>query len=388
MAVCSKCGKINYEGVKVCTACGSDLPTNRSSYSEPDEDNNQLQGDEEYDINEEEQASAQPSINQSESPKSNNTKLILIGSGILLVVIILLLLFWPGCGSDKGSSGEVKIIVPQMSGDIYAGDTVQFIDKSGGETSYWQFGDMGMESNEPASSYVYSAAGQYWVKLTVDGRYTDSVLINILPKVVLDAEEENEIEYEIIGPKSVKSGQSAVFEDPTPDVTETQWTLWDGSFQKVKGNQLRVTFPEDAVGPNQITVVNNFGKRMIIDFEVKRSKPAPPPPAGDEEEGPVELPELNSKIQAELQKFITLQDNDDAISKVESDFQRNYLASNKKAKVIAFKGEIIGLGTFINKLTFASSSDVVIVNSVTGSRWKKSKKLIEIKKINVSVKSK
>jgi len=34
MAQCSKCGKMNYEGVKYCTACGTPLPINAPQYEE------------------------------------------------------------------------------------------------------------------------------------------------------------------------------------------------------------------------------------------------------------------------------------------------------------------------------------------------------------------
>ena len=204
MATCNKCGKLNYEGVEYCTACGSQLPV-LSSYQEVQDTPINSQDDYASD-----QETPNDEIAAPVAPDSSEKrKRILILSAILVIVLLVLLfLFWPkgsGISIEAGIRGKNNDLLKIDS--VYVGDTVFFEDKTKDvEIRNWSFGDeMGSESADPIAFFVYEEVGVYTVVLTINDKFTDTLKVYVGEEKVKEDIPITKPGYTISGEKKVGS---------------------------------------------------------------------------------------------------------------------------------------------------------------------------------------
>ena len=247
MAQCSKCGKMNYEGVKYCTACGTPLPVSAPQYEE--DDNNQNE--------QEENESAQPSPAAAPAAEINGEKkkfdskfLFIIGGVLALGLIIFLIKFF----FLSGSKTAVKF--KWSPEEIYTNTEVTFTDMTKDATSWdWNFGDGTNEMPiEKEVKHTFDEEGKYWVKLTINGKYHDSMQITVMKKVIVDTSKKD-IKIMIEGPKNVKVVQAVTYKDKTDKATKWVWKM--GESGNADGKDQTITYTFKSPGVHNISVSND-----------------------------------------------------------------------------------------------------------------------------------
>lgn len=251
MAQCSKCGKMNYESVKYCTACGTPLPSNASNYEEDYTEQND---------NQEEQDLDQPNVASTDGAEINGGKkkldtkfLFIIGGivalGILIFVVKLLFL----------SGSKTKVKFKWSPEEIYTNTEVTFTDMTEGASSWdWTFGDGSTEMPiDKEVTHIFEDEGKYWVKLKVNGKYCDSMLISVINKVIIDTTKKD-IKVIIEGPSNVKVGQVVSYKDKTEKATKWVWKM--GESGKTDGTEQSISYSFKTPGTHEIFVFNDIAK--------------------------------------------------------------------------------------------------------------------------------
>jgi len=264
MATCTKCGKINYAGVKNCSACGSPLSSIDDSY----DDNYEKDDYETNDYDEEEEIEASDDVS-SESDEDDlrpepspinsffNAKNILILVAIIAIVLAIIFIPW------KCSSGDVKVkFLPRANETFITDSSITFQDLTeGAKMRHWEFGDgTELTTEEEVAFHTYTEANEdgYWVKLTVDGRYTDSVLVRVKSRIVED-ENPDIVQLpsrpRIEGPRVGKTGKPLKFK--LLDAENVKEIIWDNG-----ESQVSTTIPE-------VTLTFNFsGAKRTVSAKV------------------------------------------------------------------------------------------------------------------------
>jgi len=298
MATCTKCGKLNYEGVKYCTACGTPL-TSGGNYNDH-QDNNDY---------EEEANTAkrqdEPEKKEVSTKRGPNKKVIIIVLGLILLVGLFFLIRY----LLSSSSAEIKVKFEKRPDEIFPGAEVTFEDKTEGAVTWqWDFGDGGNEeAHERVVYHTYDYAGEYTVKLLVNGEYMDSLKVTVKENVVAPVEDDPEVI--ISGPTEVFVGEQVQFTDNTPGATQWEWKFGE------KGDIDATTNPAIYVFENvnknaQVSVRNNVSKKTgIWPVIVKRKKTAPQPgpnPSGPKPPAPQpkKLKYSENEVKAIFQKYV------------------------------------------------------------------------------------
>ena len=345
MATCNKCGKTNYEGVKYCTACGTPLSTSSSTYSEESEEIKSPETGK--------QNSAKTFSEKTEKPKGGglDPKIIYILVGILL--IIGLIFFFKSCFSSKGEI-KVKIDV-KPDKHVFTDQPVTFIDNTPNAKSWeWSFGDNSDISEiDQQVTHTFEQEGTFWVKLTVNGKYTDSVQI-IVTRQVLAIDSLGDGKVIISGPTTAKMGESVTYTDNTPDATEWTWMMMETG--EIDSREKSITYTFKTPGMKTIRVKNNKARNMGT-LKIKVS-PSPsvaskrPAKSGDEEKKDPEKDEckMTTKIipsmKSDLQKIIKYPENDN----LPYEFANKYLCGDQTISVI-LNGELRMYDKFISDIT-------------------------------------
>jgi PKD repeat protein len=268
MATCTKCGKLNYEGVKYCTACGTPL-TSGGNY-----DDNQDRYEPEASNNSKSQEITEK---QNSSPKKGvNKRIIYIVLGLVLLVGLCFLIWY----LMSSSSNEIKVKFEKRPDEVFPGVEVTFEDKTeGAETWQWDFGDEGNEeAHERVVYHTYEYPGEYTVKLIVNGEYSDSLIVTVKEAVVDLVDDDPEVI--ITGPTEFFQGEQVEFFDNTPGATTWEWKFGETGQIDATSNPAFYTFQN--VNRNaQVSVRNNVSKKTgILSVTVKRKKTQTPTGGG------------------------------------------------------------------------------------------------------------
>jgi hypothetical protein len=263
MATCTKCGKLNYEGVQLCTACGSPLPKN-------DFVNEEIEDEYEEDVRVESPKAeeSEETDNQDPTIDSDSKKKIIKFSiaGVLIVGIVLLIIFWPfGSKSIQLNFGIKDPTNNQLLkiDTVIAGQELVFEDKTEGvKNRLWSSNELeDFESENPINTYKFNDIGTFWIKLTVNNKFTDSVKV-----IVTEGGEETiqkpevKIEGEYLVNKPMK------FIDLTTDAKESTWFL-PTEVNPLKGKEVEYTFKKE--GEYEISLKNekteaNLVRKIVI----------------------------------------------------------------------------------------------------------------------------
>ena len=277
MATCNKCGKLNYEGVEYCTACGSQLPV-VSSYHEVEDTSSNSQDDyasEQETPNDEIAAPVAPD-------SSEKRKKIMILSAILVIILLVLLfLFWPkgsGISIEAGIRGKNDELMKIDS--VFVGDTVFFVDKTKDvEKRVWDFGDeMGTESADPIAFFVYEEVGDYSVVLTINDTYTDTLKVYVSEAAPEPDPIISSPGFTISG--EMKVGSKLTFTDTTKGATNSSW-FFPNEVNPLKGKVVTYTFKKagefEIVLKNDSTTTNEIKKVLIKPSSIPNPNPNPNP---------------------------------------------------------------------------------------------------------------
>jgi len=270
MATCTKCGKLNYEGVQLCTACGSPLP--KSDFVNDDKEE------------EEEEVRVQPTKaeekeepdNQDQAVNSESNKKIIkfIIAGILLVGIILLIIWIiPPSKSIQLNFGIKDPTNNQLLkiDTVIVGEELVFEDKTDGVKSRsWSSNDLeDFDSENAINPYKFNDVGTFWIKLTVNNQFTDSVKVIVTNGVKETIQKPDiRIEGEYLVNKPMK------FIDLTTDAKESTWFL-PTEVNPLKGKEVEYTFKKE--GEYEISLKNekteaNVLKKIVINGPNKDDK--------------------------------------------------------------------------------------------------------------------
>lgn len=265
MATCTKCGKLNYEGVKYCTACGT--PLAGGGNFDDSQDQNEV---EEPKIA---KTTSQPEKQTSRPRAGINKRVIYIGLGVILLIALIFFIRY----LLSLSSNEIKVKFEKRPAEIFVGTEVTFEDKTEGAVTWeWDFGDDGIEeAHERIVYHTYEYAGDYIVKLIVNGEFIDSLLVSVKDLVVAPVEDDPDVI--ISGPTEFYVGDQVQFFDNTPGATQFEWKFGETGLVDATSNPAVYVFRE--VNRNaQVSVRNNVSKRTgILSVNVKRKKVAPSP---------------------------------------------------------------------------------------------------------------
>lgn len=271
MATCNKCGKLNYEGVEYCTACGTQLPV-MSSYQEVEDDSNNNSQDE-YPS---EQETPNDEIAAPVAPDSSDKrkKIIILSAILVIVLLVLLFLFWPkgsGISIEAGIRGKNNELLKIDS--VYVGDTVFFIDKTKDvETRNWNFGDvMASESVDPIAFFVYEEVGDYTVVLTINDKYTDTLRVYVSEAAPEPDPIISSPGFTISG--EMKVGSQLTFTDTTKGATNSSW-YFPNEVNPLKGKVVTYAFKKagefEIALKNEATTTNEIKKITIKEVQVKK----------------------------------------------------------------------------------------------------------------------
>ena len=278
MATCNKCGKLNYEGVEYCTACGTQLPV-MSSYQEVEDDSNNNSQDE-YPS---EQETPNDEIAAPVAPDSSDKrkKMIILSAILVIVLLVLLFLFWPkgsGISIEAGIRGKNNELLKIDS--VYVGDTVFFIDKTKDvETRNWNFGDvMATESVDPIAFFVYEEVGDYTVVLTINDKYTDTLRVYVSEAAPEPDPIISSPGFTISG--EMKVGSQLTFTDTTKGATNSSW-YFPNEVNPLKGKVVTYTFKKEGAFEislkNEVTTTNEIKKVIINPIPKPNPNPNPNP---------------------------------------------------------------------------------------------------------------
>jgi len=268
MATCVKCGKLNYEGVKICTACGTPLPElGNDDYSDSNDDFNEDENSQQLPN---EQTDEKP---ESDNPETNNTnkRIVFIILGILIAVGAFFLIRY--LLADSGDT-KLNFTVSPIDSLRFADTELTFSDNTTNAKSWvWDFGDGTDEEMTQMVKHIYSAAGSYWIKLSVNNKLKDSLQIVILDNnktefaldTIIPDKTEARITMSLNSP--VKVGQSVTFTDNTPGATSWEWRFnEDGKVNaKTKTATYQFKYPKRK---RVISVNNNISLTGTYELEV------------------------------------------------------------------------------------------------------------------------
>lgn len=296
MATCTKCGKLNYEGIKFCTACGTPLTGGGVSSDNQEHDD--------YEAESSGRSNDVPAQNEKRPGVRVNKRAIYIVLGIILLVGLFFLIRF----LLSSSSQEIKVNFEKQPEEVFPGVEVTFEDRTeGAETWEWNFGDGGNEeAHERVVNHTYDYAGEYKVKLVVNGEYKDSLLVIVKETVITPIEDEPEII--ISGPSEVFIGEQVQFTDNTPGATSWKWKF--GETGAVDATTNPATYAFTNVNKNaQVSVTNDVSKKIgVWTVKVKRKK-TQPPPGGNSVPKPKKLKYSENDVKGIFQKFVNSSEN-------------------------------------------------------------------------------
>ena len=291
MATCTKCGKLNYEGVKICTACGTPLPVAEEIYQDENEEdadsyntNDSNSNDTSLDESERERSSRNPD----EPEKKFNYKTLFLIVGIL-VVLAAGFFIWKAM---SGGSDDVKVTFDivyaeeperkiEMEGEfklIEIDQKIKFFDNTkDAETWEWDFGDVSTGSAEKEPIHVFTELDTLTVSLKVNSKYAGKMKIKVVSAPPPPAAIQTVIVP--ISPASldkVVQGDKIVLKDATEGAAKFTWSPTEkGETQTTQ----QATFVFTVPGLKTITVKNDKAEVSgALSFEVvKRERPIPVP---------------------------------------------------------------------------------------------------------------
>lgn len=155
-------------------------------------------------------------------------------------------------------------------------DSLAFEDNTTGAKSWrWDFGDgNGSISLESKGVFRYFDPGHYTIRLTVNGKTTDSVTVTVNPSGP-DPKPIGEI-VRISGPKQAFVGDLVTFTDNTPGAKESEWTNLSTGERK-KGATYTTKFMTPGIKKIRVTNEKNMEDHGTYEIKILE-KPVPPSP--------------------------------------------------------------------------------------------------------------
>jgi hypothetical protein len=281
MATCYKCGKLNYAGVKICTACGTPLPEEEtSSYAS---DNEELSDEsQEYETNDQsdDEDDSSPAERKSEK-KGKNKKLLIILISVAVVLILGVVLFFILSGnSDSDKNAGLKIQTETRLDSIYVDSTITFfIQAAEGAAVHWQIKDSSAAEYDGAKiQHMFQDSGRFWIYALIDQKVVDSLQIRV--KIIHVVEKLSAENIQFVqgvfkgaeGDNLVLLGKEVILADTTPGATKFGWNILCEDHKKtLDGNKLKVIFNEE--GECNIAVNNDRGASIQLSFYVVKPEP-------------------------------------------------------------------------------------------------------------------
>jgi len=191
---------------------------------------------------------------------------------VALVIIVVTILLLKTCNKDVAPTKPLMEVSPT---EITMGDAINYNDKTAGATEWeWDFGD-DEESTEKNGTHRYTTSGEYYVKLTVNGTISDSMLVKVKDLQIKDTT--NNVKIEIDGPIETKVGQKVTFKDNTPKATEWKWKF--GETGAIDSKEQTATYTYKNPGKYMVVCTNNSSelqgsKQILVKPDIK------PLPAG------------------------------------------------------------------------------------------------------------
>ena len=210
--------------------------------------------------------------------------IVLIGGGLFAVR-----LFWGRAPSDLKQLDFT--VSPQT---IFVEDSVEFRDNTSGARQWnWDFGDPGgVPDIRKKGWYRFVTAGRYTLRLTVNGKTTDSsitVVVNPRNGPAIGAR------VQISGPSEAYVGEPATYKDVTPGAQHTNWQNMDRGDVKMDSHTYTTVFTHK--GDFEIIAENELNKGAdgqgikkvhVMEHPVRMATVQPPPPTTPPTDKPVQ----------------------------------------------------------------------------------------------------
>ncbi len=121
-----------------------------------------------------------------------------------------------------GSNDCPKLAYSVSSTSILAGESIHFEDNTNESNEWkWEFGDGGT-SDQQNGDYTYNSAGDFTIKLTINGKCSESTAIKV-GELIVTSGDTTQKAVTILGPASCKVGDPVQFTNNTSGATKWEW---------------------------------------------------------------------------------------------------------------------------------------------------------------------
>ncbi|VXC27692.1 conserved hypothetical protein [Flavobacterium sp. 9AF] len=181
------------------------------------------------------------------------------------VIITFIIVFILSCGLLAfKKSNEVDCSVFDYDTDIkqyMVGDVITFSETSGKAYSWrWYFGDGSDISYKSKELHSFSKAGNFKVKLLVNGTCEIEKTIKVIPKPVIESKEPVVVDFE--SPIRVIQGELVQFEDKTVGAETWEWKFGESNHVDSKLKNPKYKF--NSIGVKTISLVVNGDKKNRV----------------------------------------------------------------------------------------------------------------------------
>lgn len=196
-------------------------------------------------------------------------KLIIIGAVVLLLVVVIIFL-----KKGKNNDNVVAQFEAPPTSSVNTSVTIKNT-TVGGKTFDWDFGDGDIHSSLESPTHSYTAAGDYTITLTVNGKSKVTKSIKINPSEIDIIDKFTDISTSIDGPTKAIVGKAVTFTDKTPDAKNQKWDFGDNSFGT--GTTVSHTFTNSGMHVVKLTNDKSGFKQAMKNVTVERGSINPGP---------------------------------------------------------------------------------------------------------------
>ncbi|MFN0030909.1 MAG: PKD domain-containing protein [Flavobacteriales bacterium] len=261
--------------------------------------------------------------------------LLILSAVVIIAGVVLLLryLMQDDCPSDISIKTE---------GALIAGEEIRIYVTDGNEF-LWDFGDGTDFGTERSMVHTYQTEGPKLIVLTVNGKCTQELTVNIQPPVIDNSPSDlNLLKPTIEGPAKgtkIYTNKPVPFKGVCAGANSWEWTSSENVMNIVTDQNPTFTFKTP--GTKSITlIVNGQSDPATFQLEVMRDPGVQPPPPP---------PDLNKVVMKYL-KEIAAGDN--------SNYQRlNELCKSPSIPIVLADGKSMPLSTYITRLPMLTKVD-------------------------------
>ncbi len=199
-----------------------------------------------------------------------------LDTSVFFVFIVFIIIGLGSFGYKMYNHQECPNIVVELPASrFYAGELVQFINKTSGEESNkWDFGDESPVSNKKNPSHIYETPGKYTVKLEVDNQCFEFLEVVVDEKIV---PVDDKIFPKFSGPSSTMVGRKISFRNLTVNGKTFEWRF--GETGKVDSRSKDASYVFKTPGNKTVSLMVNgdpkyiISKRIYVEPKPKREVP-------------------------------------------------------------------------------------------------------------------